>query len=116
MSGQHGGALVKSHSPSVLFIHCYAHKLNLVFAQTTFKQPNWFLPVLMPFTLFSHVHVRDQHYCVKLIELCAYWGRSVVRWNFKSCRVDAIDEGRRPLCIAFDKIMREPGWDKQSIA
>lgn len=37
MSGQHGGvqALVKAHCPSALFIHCYAHKLNLVLAQGT---------------------------------------------------------------------------------
>ena len=37
MSGQRGGvqALVKSHCPNALFIHCYAHKLNLVLAQGT---------------------------------------------------------------------------------
>ena len=39
MSGQHGGvqALVKAHCPNALFIHCYAHKLNLVLAQSTNK-------------------------------------------------------------------------------
>ena len=37
MSGQHGGvqALVKQHCPNALFIHYYAHKLNLVLAQGT---------------------------------------------------------------------------------
>ena len=37
MSGHHGGvqASVKAHCPNALFIHCYAHKLNLVLAQGT---------------------------------------------------------------------------------
>ncbi|KAF3835860.1 hypothetical protein F7725_028418 [Dissostichus mawsoni] len=30
--------------------------------------------------------------------------------------VHAIHEGRGSLCIAFDKIMTEPGWDKETIA
>jgi hypothetical protein len=35
MSGQHGGvrAKVKALCPYALFIHCYAHRLNLVLAQ-----------------------------------------------------------------------------------
>ncbi|KAF3833366.1 hypothetical protein F7725_027031 [Dissostichus mawsoni] len=37
-------------------------------------------------------------------------------WNFKSRAVHAIHEGRGSLCIAFDKIMTEPGWDKETIA
>ncbi|KAJ3596804.1 hypothetical protein NHX12_003204, partial [Muraenolepis orangiensis] len=43
-------------------------------------------------------------------------GGSAVRWNFKSRAVHAIHEGRVSLCIAFDKIMTEPGWDKETIA
>ncbi|KAJ3602532.1 hypothetical protein NHX12_030285 [Muraenolepis orangiensis] len=43
-------------------------------------------------------------------------GGSAVRWNFKSRAVHAIHEGRGSLCIAFDKIMTEPGWDKETIA
>ena len=37
MSGQRGGLqeLVKVKCPHALFIHCYAHKLNLVLAQGT---------------------------------------------------------------------------------
>ncbi|KAJ3595511.1 hypothetical protein NHX12_004814 [Muraenolepis orangiensis] len=43
-------------------------------------------------------------------------GGSAVRWNFKSRAVHAIHERRGSLCIAFDKIMTEPGWDKETIA
>lgn len=37
MSGQRGGvrALVKAQCPHALFVHCYAHRLNLVLAQGT---------------------------------------------------------------------------------
>ncbi|KAJ4939229.1 hypothetical protein JOQ06_028685, partial [Pogonophryne albipinna] len=43
-------------------------------------------------------------------------GGSAVRWNFKSRTLHAMHEGRGSLCIAFDKIMTEPGWDKETIA
>ena len=43
-------------------------------------------------------------------------GGSVVRWNFNSCAVHAIHEGRASLCVAFDRIMTEPGWDKHTTA
>ncbi|KAK1897722.1 Nuclear envelope integral membrane protein 1 [Dissostichus eleginoides] len=46
----------------------------------------------------------------------ALHGGSAVRWNFKSRVVHPIHEGRGSLCIAFDKIMTEPGWDKETIA
>lgn len=70
----------------------------------------------MPFTMFSHVNVRDRQYCGKLIELCVPGGCAVCRWDFKNCALHAVHEGRRSLCITFNKIMTEPGWDKETIA
>ena len=37
-----------------------------------------------------------------------------MRWNFKSCAVHAIHEGR--TCVAFDKMTTELGWDKETFA
>ena len=39
-----------------------------------------------------------------------------MRWNFKSRAVHAIHEGRTTLYVASDRIMTEPGWDKDTIA
>ena len=120
MSGQHGGvqALVKAHCPNALFIHCYAHKLNLVLAQSTNKiQPaklffcqSWCLSQFL-----SRSCKRSALLC-EVDQAVRVPGGSVVRWNFKSRVIHAIHEGCTSLCVAFDRIMTEPGWDKYTIA
>ncbi|KAJ3581413.1 hypothetical protein NHX12_016671, partial [Muraenolepis orangiensis] len=120
MSGQHGGvqALVKAHCPNALFIHCYAHKLNLVLAQGT----NNIQAAKLFFANLDAFHNFFSRSCKRSALLCEVDGAvrvpggSAVRWNFKSRAVHAIHEGRVSLCIAFDKIMTEPGWDKETIA
>jgi len=39
MSGELNGvqAKVKEHAPDVIFIHCYAHRLNLLLSQAAFS-------------------------------------------------------------------------------
>lgn len=120
MSGQHGGvqALVKAHCPSALFIHCYAHKLNLVLAQGTnnIQAAKLFFAGLDAFhSFFSRSCKRSALLC-EVDRAVRVPGGSVVRWNFKSRAVHAIHEGRTLLCVAFDRIMTEPGWDKDTIA
>lgn len=121
MSGQHGGvqALVKAHCPNALFIHCYAHKLNLVLAQGT----NNIQPAKLFFAGLDAFHNFFSRSCKRSALLCEVDravrrvpGGSAVRWNFKSRAVHAIHEGRTSLCVAFDRIMTEPGWDKDTLA
>ncbi|KAK1884976.1 Zinc finger MYM-type protein 1 [Dissostichus eleginoides] len=120
MSGQHGGvqALVKAHCPNALFIHCYAHKLNLVLAQGTnnIQAAKLFFANLDAFhNFFSRSCKRSALLC-EVDRAVRVPGGSAVRWNFKGRAVHAIHEGRGSLCITFDKIMTKQGWDKETIA
>lgn len=119
MSGQHGGeqALVKTHCPHVLFIHCYAHELNSVLARgtKTIQAAKLFSVHLDAFlNLFSPWFKKSALLCEVDQAVCVPGG-SAVSWNFKSCVVHAIHQGRTSLCVAFDRRMAEPGWDKETI-
>ena len=97
MSGQHGGvqALVKQHCPNALFIHCYAHKLNLVLAQGTnnVQAAKQFFADLDAFhNFFSRSCKRSALLC-EVDQAMRVPGGSAVRWNFKSRPVHAIHEG-----------------------
>ena len=120
MSGQHGGvqALVKQHCPNALFIHCYAHKLYLVLAQGTnnVQAAKLFFADLDAFhNFFSRSCKRSALLC-EVDQAVRVPGGSAVRWNFKSRAVHAIHEGHTSLCVAFDKMTTEPGWDKETVA
>ena len=56
MSGEFNGvqAKIKEFVPDAIFIHCYAHKLNLVLSQATFIIPecNVFCATFNGFSLF----------------------------------------------------------------
>lgn len=120
MSGQRGGvqALVKSKCPYALFIHCYAHKLNLVLAQGTsnIQEAKLFFANLDCFHNFFSRSCKRTALLTEVDNSIRVPGGSATRWNFKSRAVHAIHEGRRSLIIVFDRIMTEPGWDKDAIA
>lgn len=103
---------------ALLFIHCYALKLNLILAQGTnnIQAAKLFFATLDPFySLFSHSGKRWALLCEVDRDVCEPGG-SAVRRNFWIHAVHAIHEERRLLCMAFHKIMTEMGWDKETIA
>lgn len=118
MSGQHGGvqAIVKSQCPNALFIHCYAHKLNLVLAQGTkdIQAARLFFANVDAFHSFFSRSCKRSALLLEVDRSVRVPGGSAVRWNFKSRAVHAIHEGRVSLIAAFDRIMVEPGWDKET--
>lgn len=120
MSEQHGDvpALVKIRCPNALFIHCYAHKLNLILAQGTSNIPAaklFFAGVDAFYSFFSRSCERSAFLC-EVDQAVRGPGGSVVRWNFKNRAVQVIHEGRASLSAAFDRMMAEPGWDKDTVA
>ncbi|KAL2093150.1 hypothetical protein ACEWY4_010462 [Coilia grayii] len=119
MSGQHGGvqALVKSQCPNALFIHCYAHKLNLVLAQGTknIQAAKLFFASVDAFHSFFSRSCKRSALLRDVDRAVSVPGGSAVRWNFKSRAVHAIHEGRGSLIVAFGRIMVEPGWDRETI-
>ncbi|XP_063065702.1 zinc finger MYM-type protein 1-like [Engraulis encrasicolus] len=122
MSGGQGGvqAVVKSQCPNALFIHCYAHELNHVLAQGTkvIQAARLFFADVDSFRcFFSQSRKRSAFlYEVDHSARGTIPGGPAMRWNFKSRPIYAIHEGRVSLMAAFDRIMVEPGWDKETIA
>ncbi|XP_074521239.1 zinc finger MYM-type protein 1-like [Halichoeres trimaculatus] len=119
MSGQRGGvqALVKVKCRHALFVHCYAHKLNLVLAQGTsnIRESRLFFASLDSFhNFFSRSPKRTA--LLKEVDSIRVLGGSTTRWNFKSRAGHAVHEGRGSLITALDRITAEPGWDKDAIA
>lgn len=120
MADQHRGApaLVKARCPHALFIHCCAHKLNLVLAQgtsTIHAAKLFFAGVDAFYTFFSRSRKSLALLC-EVDRAVGAPGGSAVKWDFNNRGVHAIHDGRTTLSMVFDKIMTEPGWDKETIA
>ena len=83
--------------------------------RVTIRNPSFFANLDAFHNFFSRSCKRSALLC-EVDRAVRVSGGSAVRWNFKSHAVHAIHEGRGSLCIAFDKKMTEPGWDKETIA
>lgn len=111
-------ASVRARCPHALFIHCCAHKLNLVLAQGTSSIPAaklFFAGVDAFYKFFSRSRKSLALLC-EVDRAVGGPGGSAVRWDFNNRGVHAIHDGRTTLCIIFDKIMTESGWDTETIA
>lgn len=120
MSGQHSGvrARVQSQCPYALFIHCYAHKLNLVLSQgiKDIQDAKVFFASLDSFHNFFSRSAKRTALLAEVDNSLRVPGTSATRWNFRSRAVHAIQEGQGSLGVAFDRIIHERGWDNDSIA
>ncbi|XP_022167439.1 uncharacterized protein LOC111031697, partial [Myzus persicae] len=93
MSGTKNGvqSLIKNIYPNVLFIHCYAHQLNLVFRSSKRSE----LLRQQGFKLPNH---------------------SDTRWNYHSRAASTIKTHFIELKNAFTHVIEEPNWDHISIS
>lgn len=113
MSGQWGGvqALVKTHFQYAMFIHCYAHKLNLSFStgdkqysrRTFFGHPLTVFITCITLSCKKTAMLTEVENTSQVLEGCA------TPWNFKSRAAHAVHEGQRSLDIVYDRIITEPG-------
>ena len=119
MSGKHGGVqkLVRDQCPNAIFIHCYAHQLNLVLLHgaNSITEVKLFICDLTGFHSFFNRSSRRMKLLeergFKLPQTCP------TRWNFHSGAVSTIKKHYDDLlkaieCIANDE---QNEWDPSSI-
>lgn len=107
MSGAHGGVqkLIKDKFKYGHYIHCYAHQLNLIMAQTTSINTNVriFFSELSDITNFfsnspQRVAILDEVVGNRIPRA------SATRWNFKIRTVNTVYENREALIACMEKI------------
>lgn len=113
MAGERGGVqhFIKQYCPNALFIHCYAHQLNLVLlhGSKTIPQVRIFISNLTAFhTFFSRSSKRatlltDQGF--KLPSAVS------TRWNYHSRAATTIKAHFKELGRAFKHIVDNQDWD-----
>lgn len=120
MAGQQTGVqnIVKQFCPHAIFIHCYAHQLNLVllYGSKTIKQVCLFISDLTAFhSFFSKSSKRTvllTEKGFKLPQACT------TRWNFHSRAVTTIMKYFKELYQAFNAIIDDEHshWDYDTIS
>lgn len=117
MAGQQNGvqAIIKKTYPKIMFIHCYAHQLNLVFLHglNTIKPVRDFISDLTTFhTFFSESPERSQRLLEKGFKLP---NSGEIRWNYQSKAAATISSHFKELQKAVSGVTIEEGWDPTSI-
>ncbi|GBL78898.1 hypothetical protein AVEN_48875-1 [Araneus ventricosus] len=116
MSGQHAGvqAFIRLAYKNAQYVHCYAHRLNLIVEQETSqnKQVRVFFSHLSNITNFfnkspQRIAILDET-VRKRTPLC-----SATRWNFKSRTINKVYEYREQLIECMGKI---ESTSKQAVA
>lgn len=109
-------AKVRELAPCATFVHCYAHRLNLVLSQgvKTIPQAKYFFAHLGGFTSFFSKSSKR----VSLLEefSCARIPRSApTRWNFSSRVVNTVASNYDELLQIFENITERPMMDDETI-
>lgn len=119
MAGRQGGVqkLVKQFCPHALFVHCYAHQLNLVllYGSKTIKQVRLFVCALTAFhSFFSKSSKRTVLLTERGFKLPQ---ASSTRWNFHSRAVFTIIKHFKELYSIFNEIIDEESseWDDETV-
>ncbi|XP_026821268.1 zinc finger MYM-type protein 1-like [Rhopalosiphum maidis] len=117
MAGEKNGvqSIIQNIYPMAIFIHCYAHQLNLVLLHgaKSIKDVKLFIPDLTMFhTFFSRSSkrsslLREQGF--KLPNQCN------TRWNYHSRATLTIKTHFNELKNAVSHVVDDPGWDSNSV-
>ncbi|XP_006009466.1 uncharacterized protein LOC102349681 [Latimeria chalumnae] len=117
MPGELGGlqAIIKMEAPQAIFVHSFAHQLNLILQQGAqcIKETRCFFATLDGFaTFFTYSSKRsellDRIVGRRIPSLCA------MEWTSNSRVLHAILSEREVLCDVFQEIVDGPGWDGES--
>ena len=124
MSGCQGGvqALVRRSCPYAIFIHCYAHKLNLVLSQTacTNKSVRIFFSTLSGLHSFFSCSPKR----ITLLRTISnqnsnstnFPAPSETRWNFRKRAIDYVVQHFRNLQQVFTQIIDQAQcWDSKTV-
>lgn len=119
MAGELNGAQarVRRVFPAAKYIHCSAHKLNLVLSNsvTHIKECKIFFATLSGIpTFFSHSTKRSNH--LEEFMKKKFPSISSTRWNYSSRLVNTVKDNRKPLVAFFESIIDDPSnWDNVTI-
>ena len=119
MSGHLNGlqSKVREKYPTALFIHCFAHRLNLVLSQAVAKISKckiFFLTLNGLSTFFSkstkRTHALNQELTLRKLPKV-----SATRWSYTSRLVETVYDCKHSLITLFEK-MRDPEleWDEET--
>lgn len=110
-------SLVKNRCPSALFIHCYAHRLNLVLSQsvTHIKECKIFFKTLSGIpNFFSHSSKRVNALAESEVTK-RFPSIANTRWNYNSRIVNTVNENQTQLIGFFEGIVEDPdSWDTEA--
>ena len=119
MSGRTGRVQVRMREkyPHVLFVHCYAHQLNLVMQKISSCIPliKIFFANLSSFSNFFSMSPKRMAQLDHIISQRVARG-SATRWNFHGRTVNSVYEMKEDLIACFSAIMNGSGWDTSSIS
>ena len=107
MSGRHSGVqhLIRMDYEHAYYVHCYAHQLNLILAQSTSQ----IQPVRIFFSNLSDITNFFSHHPQRVAVLDEIVKQRVprasnTRWNFKSRSVNTVYENRDLLIECMEKL------------
>lgn len=119
MSGELGGlqTRVRETYPSALFVHCMAHRLNLVLQQSlnSIKECQVFFSTLSGLASFfskssKRTSALDLEVHKRLPKVAP------TRWNYNGRLVQTVFEYRQPLIDFFEKILEvQEEWDPETV-
>ncbi|XP_067131982.1 zinc finger MYM-type protein 1-like [Centruroides vittatus] len=118
MAGQHNGvrAKIKEISKHAIFVHCYAHRLNLVFSQSVgyIKECKIFFQTMTGFSSFFSKSSKRSH-ALDLEVNKRFPSATPIRWNYNSRIVNCVMEYKEELKLLLLNMVESPEqWDSDT--
>jgi len=119
MSGELNGvqAKVKEHAPDAIFIHCYAHRLNLVLSQAASSNAkcNVFFFTLGGLSTFFTTSSKRMSLLDDIVKT-RFPKLAPTRWSYSARLVETVQHNLEDLLQLFDHIVETPqSFDQKSI-
>ncbi|KAJ4446342.1 hypothetical protein ANN_13037, partial [Periplaneta americana] len=117
MSGRHGRvqAIIRRKYARAIFVHCYAHQLNLVLLHSakTIKEVKLFICNLTAFhSFFSRSSFRAEQLRQLGFQL---HHPAQTRWNYNSRAVSTIEHHYQELRNSVNYVTKSDDWDPESV-
>ncbi|XP_060855035.1 zinc finger MYM-type protein 1-like [Metopolophium dirhodum] len=120
MSGQHNGlqSLVRSKYENAIFVHCYAHKLNLVIKQSVeyIKDCKIFFSTLSGLSSFFSKSTKRVHALDNVVKK-RFPSVASTRWNYNSRLIEMMVEHKLDVINLMESIIENAqNWDSETLS
>lgn len=120
MSGQHNGlqSLVRSKYENAIFVHCYAHKLNLVLKQSVeyIKDCKIFFSTLSGLSSFFSKSTKRVHALDNVVKK-RFPSVAPTRWNYNSRLIEMMVEHKLDVINLMESIIENAqNWDSETLS